>query len=235
MNKAIIWDYDGTLVDTSLKNFNVTRRIFERVVGEKAFEYTALQTLDNYRLANKRAKNWRELYKNEFGMNEDQIDEVGRLWTTYQLSDDSEIMFFDGVEEAVHSLSKYPNLVFSQNSRSNIVRVLERRDLLHCFRDIVGYEEISLRRQKPEPDGLLVCLDKLEGTSCRWIFFIGDHETDTLCGHNANKRLKSEDRYIRIVNIAALYGTGSDTSGWSIEPDHVVKSAREIHAYIEGY
>jgi len=96
MNKAIIWDYDGTLVDTSLKNFNVTRRIFERVVGEKAFEYTALQTLDNYRLANKRAKNWRELYKNEFGMNEDQIDEVGRLWTTYQLSDDSEIMFFDG-------------------------------------------------------------------------------------------------------------------------------------------
>jgi len=234
MHKAIIWDYDGTLVDTSLKNFNVTRKILQRVVGERALEYAAVRTLDNYRLANKRAKNWRELYKNEFGLNEERIDEAGRLWTTYQLSDDSEITFFEGVEETVRSLSKYPNLVFSQNSKSNIVRVLEERALLHCFHDVVGYEEISLRRQKPEPDGLFVCLDKLEGTNCRQIFFVGDHETDTLCGHNANRKLKSEHRDMQIITIAATYGTTNDISDWPIKPDHAVKSVREIYTYIEN-
>lgn len=235
MNKAIIWDYDGTLVDTRIKNFNVTKKIMHRLVGMKSREYSALESLENYILATRRAKNWRELYKNEFDLKEDQIDEAGKLWTQYQLSDDSEITFFGGIEEVVRSLSRYPNLIFSQNSRSNIAQVLEREDLLRCFVDIVGYEELSSSNQKPAPDGLLLCISKIAASNCKHVFFIGDHETDTLCGHNANAQLEKSDTDARIINVAALYGSKKDASDWVIRPDHIANSTQEIASFIESY
>jgi len=235
MNKAIIWDYDGTLVDTRIKNFNVTKKIMHRLVGMKSREYSALESLENYILAARRAKNWRELYRNEFDMSEEGITQAGNLWTEYQLSDDSEITFFEGIEEVVRSLSRYPNLIFSQNSRSNIARVIESKDLLRCFVDIVGYEELSSSNQKPAPDGLLLCISKIAASNCKHLFFIGDHETDTLCGHNANVRLGNRDTGPRIINVAALYGSKNNASDWEIRPDHVVNSAQEIPIFIESY
>jgi HAD superfamily hydrolase (TIGR01549 family) len=201
----------------------------------KSSEYSALESLENYILATRRAKNWRELYRNEFGMSEEGITQAGKLWTEYQLSDDSEITFFEGIEEVVRSLSRYPNLIFSQNSRSNIAQVLESKDLLGCFVDIVGYEELSSSNQKPAPDGLLLCISKIAASNCKHVFFIGDHETDTMCGHNTNARLGSSGTGPRIINVAALYGSKNDASDWAIRPDHVVNSAQEITSFIENY
>ena len=31
---AVIWDYDGTLVDTGMKNLNVTRNIVKKITGK---------------------------------------------------------------------------------------------------------------------------------------------------------------------------------------------------------
>jgi phosphoglycolate phosphatase-like HAD superfamily hydrolase len=38
--KAIIWDYDGTLVDTRYKNLNVTRNIIESIIETDAEEFS---------------------------------------------------------------------------------------------------------------------------------------------------------------------------------------------------
>jgi HAD superfamily hydrolase (TIGR01549 family) len=197
-DKAIIWDYDGTLVDTRVKNFNVTKRIMHHLLGVKSGGFAALQSLEQYVDATRKAKNWRELYSNEFGMTEDEIDETGRLWTEFQLSDDSETTLFEGIDEVIRSLSGYPNLIFSQNSRSNIAQVLEGKDLQRCFVDIIGYEEVASGKQKPAPDGLLLCISKLRAPLCEHLFFIGDHETDTLCGYNANVELR--ERKVRYEN-----------------------------------
>jgi HAD superfamily hydrolase (TIGR01549 family) len=235
MNKAIVWDYDGTLVDTRVKNFNVTKKIIRHIAGTKSDDYSALQTVDNYSSANRRAKNWRELYRNEFALNEHQIDEAGKLWTAYQLSDDSETTFFEGIEDVVRQLSKYPNLIFSQNSRSSIVQVLEKKDMLKYFAGIVGYEEISFRDQKPAPDGLLLCVDKVRAGHPICVFFVGDHETDTLCGYHANLQLEKSNSGTRIITIAARYGSGSDAGDWDLKPDHIVRSTQEIVDCIESY
>lgn len=234
-NKAIIWDYDGTLVDTRAKNFKVTKRILHDLLGIKPSEYPALQSLEQYIRAIRQAKNWRELYRNEFGMNEEKIDRAGTLWTEYQLSDDSVSTLFEGIDIVVRSLGKYPNLVFSQNSRSNIAQVLKGKNLLGCFIDIIGYEELDSGNQKPAPDGLLLCVGKLGAPPCQHVFFIGDHETDTLCGHNANIVLRDRKSDTRIINVAAFYGSENDTSVWKIKPDHIVTDPREIADWIESY
>lgn len=234
-NKAIIWDYDGTLVDTRAKNFNVTKRIMQHLLGVKPSEYPALQSLGQYIHATRKAKNWRELYRNEFRMNEYDINKAGSLWTEYQLSDDSESTLFEGIDEVIRSLSGYPNLIFSQNSRSNIAQVLERKDLLRCFVDIIGYEEVASGEQKPAPDGLLLCISKIRAPLCEHLFFIGDHETDTLCGYNANVELRERKSDTRIINIAAFYGSENDTSLWKVKPDHIVSDPRAIPDCIESY
>jgi HAD superfamily hydrolase (TIGR01549 family) len=234
-NKAIIWDYDGTLVDTRIKNFNVTKRIMHHLLGVKSGGFTALRSLEQYVYATRKAKNWRELYSNEFGMTEGEIDEAGRLWTEFQLSDDSENTLFEGIDEVIRSLSGYPNLIFSQNSRTNIAQVLEGKDLQRCFVDIIGYEEVASRKQKPAPDGLLLCISKMKAPRCEHVFFIGDHETDTLCGYNANTELIKTNSNTRIINVAALYGSEDDTHRWKIKPDHIVADPRAIPHCIESY
>ncbi|MGD9326655.1 MAG: HAD family phosphatase, partial [Desulfobacterales bacterium] len=156
--KAIIWDYDGTLVDTRHKNFNVTKNIMQSITGTDALEFPALRSLDSYRLANRRTSNWRELYRQEFNLTEKQIDEAGRLWTEYQLADDTEISFYEGIEAIICDLAEFPHGIVSQNSRSSIAENLKKKNLLQYFKHIVGYEEVDLKKQKPEPDGLLSCM-----------------------------------------------------------------------------
>ena len=71
---SVIWDYDGTLVDTKTKNLNVTKAIISEITGDINIENSVLNSLENYEQANIRSSNWRELYRNEFGFNKKQIN-----------------------------------------------------------------------------------------------------------------------------------------------------------------
>lgn len=66
-------------------------------------------------------------------MTEEQIDEAGRAWTAYQLNDDTEVSFYQGVKAVICSLAEFPQGIVSQNSRSSITRNLEKNNLLPFF------------------------------------------------------------------------------------------------------
>ena len=57
---AVIWDYDGTLVDTRQKNLAVTREIVWEVLQKSFEEFPALATIENYEQANLASVNWRD-------------------------------------------------------------------------------------------------------------------------------------------------------------------------------
>jgi beta-phosphoglucomutase-like phosphatase (HAD superfamily) len=101
MVEAIIWDYDGTLVDTRQKNLNVTRRIVFEVLNRSLEEFPVLLNIENYQQANTKAVNWRDLYATAFGMSEEQTDYAGSLWTKHQLLDDTEAQFYQGLHETI--------------------------------------------------------------------------------------------------------------------------------------
>ena len=230
---AIIWDYDGTLVDTRHKNLNVTRSIVETLIETDADTFTALQSLENYHLANRRRSNWRELYRSEFNFSESQIDAAGEMWTAYQLMDDTEVTFFEGIEEVIEELADFPHGIVSQNSRSSIKKLLEKNHLLPFFKHIVGYEEVGFKRQKPEPDGLLSCIEKLSAYESGVICYIGDHETDVQCVHRANRVLMENKVNVRIVSIGAFYDSGPDTSTWNVRPDYEALKVEDILGIVD--
>jgi len=146
---GVIWDYDGTLVDTRMKNLNVTKAIISEIMSNKAIEYSVLDSLENYEKANTKSSNWRELYRNEFGFDEKQIDYAGSLWTKFQLLDKTEVDLFEGISFTVPKLKKYPQGIVSQNSSENIKNNLERFNLEKYFDRIVGYEEVDFTNKNP--------------------------------------------------------------------------------------
>ena len=231
--KAIIWDYDGTLVDTRHKNLNVTKKIIESITDKEALEFPALRSLDNYCLANHRTLNWRELYRQEFNLTEKQIDAAGRMWTAYQLDDNTEVAFYAGIEAAIRDLADYSHGIVSQNSRSSIERNLAEKRLLPFFKHIIGYEEVDINKQKPKPDGLLNCIDQLAVQRAGCVCYIGDHETDVLCARAANHALQENDAGIRIFSIGACYDSGPDTATWHARPDFVAREVEDILKIID--
>jgi len=228
MVEAIIWDYDGTLVDTHIKNLNVTRRIIEQITGKEPGNIFALANVNNYRVIIKKAENWRTLYKNEFHLNELEIDEAGRLWTEFQLEDETEVPFYDGITEVIKSLKEYPHGIVSQNSRENMIRFLQKNKMLKYFKSILGYEEVGTDKQKPAPDGLMQCISELVPHKRGTVIYIGDNETDIRCAINANKVYKENGSYINVLSMGAFYDADNNISSWKVQPDFIAEKVENI-------
>ena len=231
--KAIIWDYDGTLVDTRVKNLNVTRKIIKDLTGQDTASFPVLRSQENYDAANRRTPNWRELYRKEFDFPESLIDKAGRMWTPYQLDDDTGVEFYSGIAEIIGGMREYPQGIVSQNSRNNILRNLERYDLLPFITVVIGYEEVDIKKQKPEPDGLLNCIEELTDSNPGCICYIGDHETDVQCAGAARQILQQKNPELDIICIGACYDSGGGISRWKVRPDFTARTVRDIADIID--
>ena len=226
VDRAVIWDYDGTLVDTGEKNLRVTRRLIPDVSGRPLEEFPALATPASYRQANRRSSNWRELFGKEFGLNSKQVAEAGRLWTQYQLADQTPSPFFEGIPQALRSLKGSPQAIFSQNSRAAIQLSLASAGLDDCINLVVGYEEVASEHQKPAPEGLLYCLKQL-GIRHGRVFFAGDHDTDMECARRANAALKQQHTPLTVVAVGVAFDPES-RAPWAVKPDHVARRPVDI-------
>jgi len=228
MIKAIIWDYDGTLVDTHIKNLNVTRKIIKQISGKEHENVPALSDVRNYRNVTNKAENWKTLYKSEFNLNENEIEQAGRLWSEFQLADETEVPFYDSIVDVIKALGKYPHGIVSQNSKENIKQYLQKTGLLKYFKCILGYEEVASSKQKPAPDGLLQCISELVQDGSGTIIYIGDHETDIRCAVNANNVYQRNGINLKVISIAALYDTDTDISHWQVQPDFIGEKVEDI-------
>lgn len=230
---AILWDYDGTLVDTMHKNLKVTKTIIREITGKDPLSFNALTSISNYEQANFRALNWREMYQREYGINESQTDQAGLLWTKYQTEDSTPCPLFAGVEETLSSLNEFPQGIFSQNSKVIIRETLEQNCMSHFFDSIIGYEEVTFANQKPSPLGLFLLIKALTGNKPGTVFFIGDLETDILCAQNANREFQKNGADIEVVSVAIHHQNGALINGWQTKPDYQLTDITELTRIIE--
>ncbi|MEJ2338762.1 MAG: HAD-IA family hydrolase [Gemmatimonadales bacterium] len=216
--RAVVWDFDNTLVDSREKNLAVTRRIVAHLKG--TWEgIPMLSSLERYEEALWRTRNWRDLYRSELGMDEAMVDAAGSLWTGYQITETTAAPILPGIPEALDALRHLPHAIFSANSRRNIDETLNGHRLRDRFVTIVGYEEVHLRAQKPAPDGFLLCVRNLGLIDAGVILYVGDHEVDAECATNANLELDRRGMPFRVLSVGADYGR-CEGSEWSLEPDY---------------
>jgi HAD superfamily hydrolase (TIGR01549 family) len=214
----VLWDFDGTLVDSRAKNLQVTQQIVGRVTGRSAATFPVLRSLDSYDDATRQTTNWRTLYREVMGLSEEETDCAGSLWSEYQLRDETPTPFYDGVRDALRVLGHLRQGIVSQNSRAHIGRMLAVAGLNELVQSVVGYEEVAQARQKPAPDGLLLCLEHLEIQAPATILFVGDHEADMECAHNASRALQNREIDMAFLGVAALWGAHTQVLEWRLEP-----------------
>ncbi|WP_271785032.1 HAD family hydrolase [Aquimarina algiphila] len=230
---AILWDYDGTLVNSVPKNIDITKQILAevapRLTGESLPQY--LKNEESYHVANHQSKNWQDLYLNYYGMSESEMLKAGTLWTEYQLRNTTPVELFAEINQTINQI-ELPQGICSQNSSKNINQVLEHNSLAHKFQAIIGYDDIPSNAQKPNPYGGLKCVEQIFGNiNDKTIFYIGDHEGDVEFARNINKELNGQSRVIAIV---AKY-SGAETSSWKYKADFEIEKPSELIKIINNY
>lgn len=242
--KAILWDYDGTLVNSTIKNMAVTLDVLRHFDPDvDAHIPEVLTSLEKYQEANYQCKNWRELYARHFGLSPEQTDEAGTLWTPCQLNNRTiPPLMAEGLREAILVLGDtlgIPMGICSQNSSKNIRQMLEHYGIGGCFQAIVGHDDIPLDRQKPDPVGFLRCLELLGfgGAQGGGLYvYIGDHGEDVVFGRNAQRELTAAGCEARVACIAAMYGQEqyTDVDAWGSRPDYRAKTVEGLLEYLRS-
>ncbi|MGD8384291.1 MAG: HAD family hydrolase [Lysobacterales bacterium] len=224
---AILWDFDGTLADSAAKNITITRQILEKVAPELTGDNLPrwLRSVADYQRAIHNTENWRDLYREFFGMAEADIRTAGPMWQTYQDQDDTDVRLFEGVLETIAKLADRPQGVSSANSSKNIRRVLAEHGIEDAFRSIVGYERFSPDRQKPAADPGLECLrGVLPEVRGKTILYVGDHVADVIFARNIGARLHPS---CRVISVIVTY-SGADPGSWREQPDRIISHPSEL-------
>jgi len=225
---VFVWDFDGTLADTRLRNYRIVRRLLAEATDGVLERFPALATPETYERVVRGYANWRDLYTREFAFSEAETDRLGSLWAAYQLADEAPVPVFAGLAEVIQSVTGAAHGVVSQNARAQILRTLEAADLGAWFGAVVGYEDVDLTRQKPAPDGVLACVAALAPAVPWRVVCVGDHETDVRCGRNAARVLAERGTPTTVISIAVRFVDGDDPAGWAARPDHVADTPADL-------
>ena len=233
MFTAILWDYDGTLANTPVKNIAVTRAVLGRLDPALLDPLPeALSSLAAYQAANYRWRNWRELYQHALRVPADRLDEAGALWGPCQLADRTLPPLFGGLLEVLPRLAALaPMGICSQNDSGNIRAALAAHGAADCFAAVVGHADVDFARQKPDPAAFLACLDRLGLREGRFAY-IGDHAGDIAFGRNAQAALRAMGRAAEVVCVAAAWGGAPSVdlaAADAVSVRHILLAAEGVH------
>ncbi|QDO86320.1 HAD family hydrolase [Shewanella psychropiezotolerans] len=231
---AVLWDYDGTLVNSVPKNIDITKTILSIVAphltGEHLPKYLHSEAL--YHEVNHAAKNWQELYVKYYGMSDEEMVIAGSMWAEHQEKNQTQVSLFNGITKIIDRFSDIRHGICSQNSQKNIRNVLEIHGINGPFKAVVGYDDVSNGNQKPHPDGGMKCLESIFGhTNSQLLMYIGDHEADTQFARNLQSVLGGQ---AKVISVAAAYSQ-SDPSGWAVQPDHIATNVEDLTSIIGKY
>jgi len=229
---AILWDYDGTLVNSVPKNIDVTKQIISivapRLSGKNLPIY--LRTEKDYHIANHQSKNWQDLYINFYGMTEKEMLAAGTLWTEQQLKNNTPVELFSEIEETINRIN-LPQGICSQNSSKNIFQVLEKYKLSDKFHSIIGYDDIPTDKQKPSSFSGIKCLNQIfKPLKDKTVIYIGDHEGDVEFAKNIKKEIQNNNR---VISIIVKY-SGAKTNLWKHKPDFELDSPIDLLKIIDN-
>jgi len=228
---AILWDYDGTLVNSAPKNISVTKDILSEVAphlcGKGLPEH--LKSESRYHEANHAAKNWRDLYLNLFGLTHEETELAGSMWSKYQRLNTTPVAPFDGIIDVIEMFTNVPQGICSQNSAANIKALLDSLSITAYFKFVAGYEEVSIDRQKPASNAGLMCLDRILGeVRNKTLLVIGDHEVDVMFARNISSDIDGSNT---VISIAVLY-SGAEPEEWEHQPDQVISRPAELAEFL---
>lgn len=172
--KAVLFDFDGTLMNTNELIIQSWQHVFKTIRGHEADRALIKSTFG-------------EILRDtmlKFFPGEDP-DEMVAIYREYQNNiNEDPILMFPGMEELVEELRSLGIRMGIVTSRlwSSSSQGKYQFDVAHMFDALVSAADTDVH--KPDPEPCLICLDKL-GVSPEEAIFIGDTKFDIECARNA--------------------------------------------------
>ena len=181
--KALVFDLDGTLVDTKHDMLDAGNLVFENQGWETRLEgFTGLQTA----IQGGRAILRYGLQNEGVSFNDELLKDYYQLYLgNYDKVLDNKSSNYDGVLETLSQLqSMGVKLGLCTNKPEKYAReLLKRLGLIDFFKDsFIGSDTVGIA--KPDPRPLLEAINRLNKTP-KDVFFVGDTNTDAETARNA--------------------------------------------------
>lgn len=161
MLKAVIFDFDGVVSDSEMLHYKALNEIFikygvdvpKEVHWQKYLGYNDIENIEAV------SRDY------DMGLTAEQVVEIARQKT--EVFDElvkTETTIIDGVAEFVGMLTEngVPLAICSGAIASDIKLMLDGCEFTNAFRTIVTADDV--RRGKPDPEGFLLALEKLNET-----------------------------------------------------------------------
>ena len=212
--KAVLFDFDGTLLDTNEFIINSWRAVSEEVFGEMRFDLDYLASFFGTPLEYA-AEETRKYY----GIEGYDYVRICEIYRAYQRNNPEKFgVPFEGIPELIPALKdKGVKLgVVTSRTRQATIDALSRHGLYEYFDACIFAEDTDIHKPLPEP--CLLCCKKLGIDPCDALM-VGDSKYDVACGNNA--------------------GCGSALVAWSFaqkpeglegveKPDYFIEKAEDI-------
>jgi len=179
MIKAVLFDLDGTLLDTNELIFDSFNRTIIECVGV---------TLDRAEVVNFFGRPLKESFGNQFGHDNPKIDEYIKYYRDLnEKNHDNMCSAFEGVKELLTEL-KNANIKIGivTSKRGELARRgMEIAGIIDFMDVIISPESTELHKPNPEP-AIEAC--RILGVDPTEALMVGDASYDILCGNRAGCR-----------------------------------------------
>jgi pyrophosphatase PpaX len=206
----VLFDLDGTVVDSGAIILASLRHATKTVLGETIPDERLLATVGGSGLASQMRD-----------FDPERVDELVRVYTEHNLPLHAELAAFDGMLELLEDLKAEGRRlgIVTAKRRATVEVAFEHLPIRHLFDVVVAGDETE--RLKPQPDPLLLALERL-GAEPEGAAYVGDSPFDVAAAKAAG-----------MTAVAVTWGRIHEAERLAREdPDHLVDSAEELRGVL---
>ncbi len=203
----IVYDFDGTLVDT-LDDIALSVNLALQELGQRPLEQEVIKTCIGSGV-------FMLMTRALSGTGWDDIDRAVAVFRKHyanHLMDHSD--FYPNGRETIEYFSDKKQAICSNKPEDFVRKILENLNCLLPFESIIGGD--SFQTRKPDPEGINHLLKKHD-LSPKEVLMVGDSALDIEAGKNANVR-----------TCAVTYGMGDREALRALKPDWTIDDISEL-------
>ena len=214
--KAVLFDLDGTLLDSVNSYLEIVSTVFERLGLPLPAREEVLNVMQYMK------KPWESLVPHDRCDREQLIEECRKIdRDVFEEVFGRELKLIDGSLAVLKNLKArgFPVGIVTSSWGTIGVGFLKRHGLRDYIDVIISQKEVPVR--KPAPDGILECLRQL-GCQPTEAVYVGDSPVDILAGKAAGT-----------FTVGVLTGTSNRDILADLEPDMVINDVGELSQVVE--